>query len=272
MLYFIPTPIGNLKDISTHSIEILQNCDVLICEDTRISKKLLNLLSSKFDLHFNIKMFFCLNSHNFSDFIQKFDISYFKNLNCAYLSDAGMPGISDPAYELIKFAQENDLNYEVLPGANAALLAAVSSGIIKKEFLFYGFLPNTLHNKKIELENLMRQNYPFILYESPKRILELIDLINQIDPDREIFFIKEATKKFEMKKKLLARDAKKFLEDKNLNGEWSVVVSKSSIIKKDYISVEDIKNLDILPKQKAKLISKITGGNIKEIYAKLLKT
>ena len=132
MLYLIPTPIGNLSDISSRALEVLQSCEILICEDTRVSKKLLNLLSDKFQISFKISQFYSLHTHNEAEFFAGFDAALLREKVCAYVSDAGMPCISDPGIALVKFAQRSGITYEVLSGANALLLAAAASGLVEK--------------------------------------------------------------------------------------------------------------------------------------------
>lgn len=269
MLYFVPTPIGNLSDISEHALSVISSSEIVFCEDTRVTKKLINLLKEKYNLNLVEKTFYSLHSHNEKEIIKNLEPSIFSK-NCIYMSDAGMPCISDPGVFLVRYMQKNGLDYEVLSGSNAVLLSAVASGIVEKEFIFLGFLPNKGKDRKLALQNALSSTYPVILYESPKRILSLISDICEIDEKREIFLIKEATKKFETKYKDSALNLKLILEDKNLNGEWSVVIS-SSKNRTEKITLSDIENLDIPPKQKAKLMSKLTGKNIKEIYDNLVK-
>ena len=271
MLYFLPTPIGNLEDITHRSLDILNRCDIVICEDTRVSKSLISLLNLKFNLQISPKSFFSLHSHNENEFFDKFDKTQFNEQICVYMSDAGMPCISDPGVSLVKFAWDNGINYEVLPGANAAILAAAASGIIKKEFSFLGFLPNTGKDRLLEIENLMKNPYPCVIYESPKRILNLIENLAKFDENRQIFAIKEATKKFETKFKGKICEVLKDLKIANLNGEWCVVVDKSPFCSSEKITTKDIMDLNLPPKQKAKLLSKITGEEPKKIYANLIK-
>lgn len=271
MLYFIPTPIGNLSDISAHALEILREAEIIICEDTRITKQLLNLLSAKFQTEFKFSEIYSLHTHNENEFFSKFDTTKFKNQICVYMSDAGMPCISDPGVSLVKFAIENKIPYEVLSGANALLLAVAASGIVKKEFSFLAFLPNTGKERSQAIENLMKSPYPCVIYESPKRVLNLIENLAKFDENREIFLIKEATKKFENKFSGKIYEVLKNLKSANLNGEWCIVVDKSPNFSFEKISEDDILNLEIPPKIKAKLLSKITGKNPKEIYEKVIK-
>lgn len=271
MIYFLPTPIGNLADISYRTIEILQNCDIIFCEDTRIGKKLLLLLAQKFDINFGEILFYSVHSHNEADFIAKFDQEILREKNVVFMSDAGMPCISDPGAEIVKFAIYNHIDYEVIPGANAVLLAVASSGLVQKEFIFLGFLPNNGKERDIAIQNALNLAYPAVIYESPKRIFDLIKDIAKYDENREIFLIKEATKKFETKFSQTAKNLLEILSQANLNGEWVCVLSPSQNTSFERISVDDIISLEIPPKQKAKLLAKITGENAKKIYEKLAK-
>lgn len=270
MLFFVPTPIGNLSDISQHSLQILADCEVIFCEDTRVSKSLLNLLKVRYQIDFKPKIFYSFHTHNCDEILQKIDIEIFKKI-CVFVSDAGMPGISDPGIELVKFAQKNCLEYEVISGSNAILIAVVSSGLVEKEFSFLGFLSNTGKQRAIEIENLLKNPYPCVVYESPKRVLNLIENIVNFDDEREIFAIKEATKKFETKFKDNAKNLLEILKNSDLRGEWCFVISSSKNQNFEKITSNDILNLDIPPKIKAKLLSKITGEDPKSIYKKITK-
>ena len=270
MLYFIPTPIGNLEDISLRAIRILRECEIAICEDTRVCKSLINLLNERFDASINISKFIPLHTHNEDDFFTNLSDDFFSR-NVAYMSDAGMPGISDPGVSLVRYAQKNDIKYEILSGANAALLSVVASGLCDKEFVFLGFLPNIGRDRALAIQNALSLAYPAVIYESPKRILSLVQSIANLEPEREIFAIKEATKKFETKFKDSAKNLAQILEKANLNGEWAVVISKSANIVTQNITKDEIISLDIAPKVKAKLLRKITGEEVKKIYDELIK-
>ncbi len=268
MLYFIPTPIGNLEDISLRSLTLLGKCEILFCEDTRVTKKLIHLLSERFSLKTNIKEFISLHSHNEKEVIKKLDRTMFEK-EVAYLSDAGMPCVSDPGCALVEYCQKNDISYEVIPGANALTLAYSASGFCESEFLFLGFLPHKGKDRDKKLHEAMFSGYVTLLYESPHRLLKLIEQICNIDENREIFLIKEATKKFEEKFKGFSKDILVKLKNKDIKGEW-VVVLNSGTKANSSITLEDIKSLDIPKKQMAKLISKATGKSVKECYNELL--
>lgn len=270
MLYLLPAPIGNLLDVSSHSLEILKICEIILCEDTRVSKKLLNLLETKFELNFGTKEFISIHSHNEEKKVDEIS-DILRDKICVYMSDAGMPCISDPGIHLVRYAQNLGIHYEVISGSNATLLAAAASGLVEKEFIFLSFLPNTGKERTKAIENALNLWCPAVIYESPKRILSLIEAIVNLDENRKIFLIKEATKKFEKKFWGSAKDVAKVLKDENLNGEWSVVIDKNEAYSQEKISLSDIKDLDIPPKQKAKLIAKISGKSVADIYKTLTK-
>lgn len=271
MLYFVPTPIGNLDDISKRCLDILKLCDVLICEDTRVTKTLLTLLGERYSLEIRPKEFYSLHTHNETEFFSKFDKTRFENEICVYVSDAGMPCISDPGVSLVRFALLNGLKYEVLSGANALLLAVAASSLVEKEFTFLGFLPNTGNERQISIQNALNSAYPVVIYESSKRVLSLVEAISKLDKDRKIFAIKEATKKFETKFFDSATNLLTTLKNSNLNGEWCLVIDKTPNGATERITTADILELDLPPKAKAKLISKITGENAKKVYENLIK-
>lgn len=268
MVYFIPTPIGNLDDISVRSLKVLTECVTLFCEDTRITKKLLSLLSSRHNIEFNIKQFVSMHSHNEKAMLSAIDMAIFKE-DVAYLSDAGMPGISDPGAALIRFCQEKSIAYEVLPGANAALLGYVTSGIDCHQFLFYGFLSHKGNERQNQLFEVLNSLYAVILYESPHRIEKLIEELATYAPQRKIFAIKEATKRYEKRFLGTSLELQERFKEANLKGEWVVVIEPEMKVGGEAITKEDILALEIPPKQKAKLLSKLTGLSTKEWYNQL---
>lgn len=270
MVYFIPTPIGNLDDISVRSLKALTECKVLFCEDTRITKKLLSLLSERHQLRFNIEKFISMHSHNEENVLKTLDKDLFSQ-TVGYLSDAGMPGISDPGSALVRFCQENSLKYEILPGANAALLAYVCSGIDNHQFLFFGFLSHKGSERQNELFEALNVPYGVILYESPHRIEKLIDELVSYAPERKIFAIKEATKLHEKRFIGTPKEIHESFKTSNLKGEWVVVITPENKELGQAITKDDLLSLELPPKQKAKLLSKLTGESVKEWYSKLQK-
>jgi 16S rRNA (cytidine1402-2'-O)-methyltransferase len=268
LVYFIPTPIGNLDDISVRSLKLLAECKTLFCEDTRITKKLLSLLKERHNLDINVERFISMHSHNENHVLSTLDITVFDD-TVAYLSDAGMPGISDPGSALVRFCQENKIAYEIVPGANAALLAYVASGIETHQFLFYGFLPHKGGERHDGLLEALNAPYATILYESPHRIEKLFEELAILAPTRSIFAIKEATKRHEKRFRGTALEVQNLSKSANLKGEWVVVITPLLHHEGQAIVKEDILELDLPPKQKAKLLSKLTGLSIKECYNSL---
>ena len=189
-LYLIPTPIGNMKDITYRILETLKNVDYIYCEDTRNTRKLL----SYYDIHKVLKSYHMFNEDKKCDEIIK---ELKDGMDIALVSDAGYPGISDPGYLICKRAIENGIDVTTLPGASASITALVNSGVDLDKFYFYGFLNHDLLPKKKELESLKDYPYTLIFYESPHRIKETLELINEILGNRYIVIAKDLTKKYE---------------------------------------------------------------------------
>ena len=265
MVYFIPTPIGNLDDISVRSLKLLAECKTLFCEDTRITKKLIALLKERHHLEVPSQRFISMHSHNEEHLLSTLDVSVFDE-NVAYLSDAGMPGISDPGSALVRFCQEKKIVYEIVPGANAALLAYVASGVATHQFLFYGFLPHKGSERHNGLLEALNAPYATLLYESPHRIEKLFEELATLAPKRTVFAIKEATKLHEKRFLGTALEVQNASKNANLKGEWVVVITPEIHLQGQAITKEDILELDLPPKQKAKLLSKLTGLSVKECY------
>lgn len=270
MLSLVATPIGNIEDISLRAIKALESADTIFCEDTRVTKKLIQILQQRTLLRDEIDArFIALHSHNEADVISKLDISMFEK-NICFVSDAGMPCISDPGALLVDFAIKNDISYEVISGSNAALLAYASSGFSEKEFLFYGFLTHKKNSREQELQKLLQKDVNFILYESPHRIEQLAQELSTFIPKNEIFIIKEATKLHEKKARFLASNFPKYLEDINTKGEWCVIVRNSNETQMEGINEKDLIDLNLPPKTKAKLLAKVTDKTAKQWYDLLI--
>ena len=271
MLKLLPTPIGNLQDITLRTIKELKSCEYIFCEDSRVTKRLLFLLNEKFGFEFGQKEFIPLHSHNETQQIDKYaDIITEKR--CVYMSDAGTPCISDPGSSLVRFCIQNSIHYEVLPGANALLPAFCASGFDDSKFLFYGFLPHKQQDRSQKMKELLSQNpYPVIFYESPHRLLDFLEDLSRLFPERDIFLAKEITKLHE---KFVFNNAKALhqqLKDEKIVGEWVAVVNISNSNSETItMSIDDLMKLSLPKKELAKLISKITGANTKEIYETLL--
>ena len=272
MLTFLATPIGNLGDISFRSIEVLKDGEIILCEDTRVTKKLLNLLSIKLNITFPTFEYISIHSHNEEKFLLNNDDQLLKNKNCIYMSDAGMPCVSDPGAYLVQYCLKYDIEYDVLPGANAILTAYASSGFTTDAtaFTFFGFLPHKGNDRQNLLDKVLVSDTLAILYESPHRLLKLLKELNDIEPTREIFLTKELTKKYQTRYKGQVSQIYKTLKDEDIKGEWVVIIQHNISKSKGIITKDDIMELKLPPKQKAKLLSKLTGENIKNIYTQLI--
>ena len=270
MLTFVPTPIGNLKDISFRAVEALKESELILCEDTRITKKLINLLNEQLSCDISMdKEYIAVHSHNEDSFLTNEYKTIFENKNVLYVSDAGMPCVSDPGAKLVNFCIENNTAYDVLPGANALLTAYAMSGFDKKEFSFYGFLPHKTQNRRNELSKILNNPYLTILYESPHRIEQLASELNDMDENREIFIVKELTKLHQKSFKGKASTMTGAIKSLDSRGEWVVIIDSVERGDGEAITVEDIENLSLKPKEKAKLLAKLTGKSVKEIYNSL---
>lgn len=270
MLTFVPTPIGNLGDISFRTIEVLKGGELILCEDTRITKKLFSLISSKYDITFPNFQFISLHSHNEKEFLTVENSELLKTKQCVYLSDAGMPCVSDPGSHLVEFCLQNNIEYDVLPGANAILTAYASSGFENTTFTFFGFLPHKGTNRSDMLDKVMNSENLAILYESPHRLLKLLEEIYIFDKNRMIFLSKELTKKYQKRYKDSSENIYNQLKDETIKGEWVVVIEPIKQENKGIITYNDIEELSLAPKQKAKLLSKLTGKSVKDIYNSLI--
>ena len=182
-----------------------------------------------------------------------------------------MPCISDPGAYLVQFCQQNRIDYEVLAGANALLLAYASSGFLDTPFSFFGFLPHKGREREVMLDEVLNSPLNAILYESPHRIERLIEEIVLLSPQRELFLIKEATKKFEKKFFGTALHVQQMMSKSNLKGEWVVVIKASKKEGVTPLLIEDILQLSLPPKEKAKLLCKMSGDSVKYWYEKIIK-
>ncbi|WP_077329919.1 16S rRNA (cytidine(1402)-2'-O)-methyltransferase [Virgibacillus siamensis] len=216
-VYAVPTPIGNLEDITYRALKVLKSVSVIAAEDTRNTKKLLN--------HFDIATpLISYHEHNKKS-REKQLLEYLeKGEAIAVVSDAGMPSISDPGYELVQAAIEAEKSVVVLPGANAALCALVGSGLPADEFLFYGFLPRKKKDKTAELERLKQGKATMLFYESPYRLKDTIkDILEQFG-NRRAVAARELTKKFEEYARGTLEDLLNWSRDRELKGEFCLVV------------------------------------------------
>ena len=266
-LYLVSTPIGNKLDISLRAQNVLSSVDVILCEDTKKSGILLKDLGIKNKLH------------SYHDHSNVSKINYFLKLlkegaSLAIISDAGTPLISDPGYELVAKAIDEKIKVTSRPGPSAVISALISSGLSTSSFVFEGYAPKKKGQLETFLKNLQYEMKTIILFESPKRIERLVQMIVKIlGPKRKVSLAKELTKKFE---RVITDEAKEIheliIKDETLKkGEMVVVIEGSK--EKQLISVEhekvlfeEIQKLNGT-KAASKIVSKISSKTSKEIYS-----
>lgn len=189
-LYLVGTPIGNLADITYRAVDILRTVDLIACEDTRVTKK----LCTHYDIHAPLKSY---HDHNKAQQTEYLIQQLQEGIDIALVSDAGLPLISDPGYELVVAARSNGLRVETVPGPNAGLTALMASGLPSFTYTFLGFLPRKEKAKYDLLEQRMFQDSTLIIYESPHRVKDTLKTIYKIDAQRNVSIGRELTKKFE---------------------------------------------------------------------------
>ena len=217
-LILIPTPIGNLDDITLRAIECIKDADLILCEDTRRSLKLMNHLEIKKPL----KSFHKFNEHST---VEKIIFEIQSGIKVGLISDAGTPSISDPGYLIVKMCIDNNIDVECLPGPTALIPALAISGLPSERFTFEGFLP-VKKGRKTRLQELSLEKRTMIFYESPYKVYKTLkDFYDFFGPEREISISKELTKIFENTKRGKIRDIIDIYENKKLKGEFVIVVN-----------------------------------------------
>lgn len=269
-LYLVPTPIGNIKDMTFRSVEVLNSVDYIYSEDTRNTKVLL----SHYNINTPLKSY-----HKFNENERSFEIIDLLKAGkvVAVVSDAGYPGISDPGYLVAKRAIDEGFVVSTIPGATASLTALVTSGLPCDKFYFYGFLAHTKTQKKKEITALVDFRDTLIFYESPHRYLETLKIINEIMGNRNVVIARELTKKYE---EYVRGSVQELLsKDLDLKGEMVIIVEGS---KKEKLSLELCK-LSIQDhfefyvdqgydsKQAMKLVAKDRDISKSDVYSELLK-
>ena len=216
ILYLIPTPIGNMEDITFRSLRILKEVDVDFSEDTRVTQNLFNYFEIK-------KKLVALHDHN-ENIVKDEVLSYLeKGCNVAIVTDRGTPIISDPGYKTVSYVIQKGYSVVALPGACAFVPALIVSGINPQPFTFYGFLDSKIEKRKKELMQLKFVTNTLIFYEAPHRILQTMKLMLEIFGDREVSLSREITKKFESVYRGKISDLLPTLE--SIKGEFVIVVS-----------------------------------------------
>ena len=217
-LFIVPTPIGNLEDITIRALKVLQEVDFILCEDTRTTKNLLK--------HYNIdKKCYPYHIHNEHQQIKNIIQMISNSSSVALTSDAGTPGISDPGFLLVRESIASGIDVECLPGATALIPALINSGFPSDSFYFHGFLPHK-KGKETALKMLAQREETVIFYESPHRLLKTLQMmIPHFGLDRKIAISRELTKLFEENFKGTLEDAITHFSSKEVKGEIVVVVN-----------------------------------------------
>jgi 16S rRNA (cytidine1402-2'-O)-methyltransferase len=270
-LYIVSTPIGNLKDITIRALSILKNCDIIACEDTRVTRKLLS--------SYEIKSKNLISVHEYSSqqklifLIDKIK----KGKSIALVSDAGTPIISDPGIKLVILAINNGIKITPIPGPSAVTASLVGSGLTSEKFLFVGFLPNKKNQRINELNKYKKVDFLLIFYESAKRIKKTIIDMFSVFGNRRCVIARELTKYYET---FYRGDLNKFKKiKKNLKGEITIIISSAVNGKnKSDISDDEIEKIILFAKKKlstkdlSELLSIIYKQPKKFFYTKLIKS
>lgn len=221
-LYLVPTPIGNLEDMTFRAIRTLNEVDLIASEDTRNTQKLLN--------HFEIKTSqISFHEHNSQERIGQLIERLENGSDIAQVSDAGMPSISDPGHDLVVACIESGITVVPLPGANAALTALIASGLSPQPFYFYGFLPRKKKDQIEALEELNQRPETVILYESPHRLKEVLKNMGTVLGDtRKIVLCRELTKRYEEFIRGTLSEVLEWAQTSEIRGEFCLIVEGNS--------------------------------------------
>ncbi|EJA1938186.1 16S rRNA (cytidine(1402)-2'-O)-methyltransferase [Staphylococcus pseudintermedius] len=236
-LYLVGTPIGNLEDMTFRAIYTLQHVDLIACEDTRVTKKLCH----HFEITTPLKSY---HDHNKEQETETLIDMLVAGKTIALVSDAGLPLILDPGYELVVRAREQGVTVVPIPGPNAGLTALMASGLPSFTYTFLGFLPRKSRDKTALLETRMYQDSTLLLYESPHRVKDTLEVIAQIDAERTVTLGRELTKKFEQITTAPVTSLLEQLEtDIPLRGEFVIIIEGAAPIEGtawfETLSVED---------------------------------
>ena len=217
ILNIVPTPIGNLEDITFRSIDTLKKSDYILCEDTRVSKKLL----SKYNIDVPLISFHSYNEHKT---VQKHIDQILNGKRISLISDAGTPSISDPGFLIVRESINNDIEINCLPGPTALIPAIVNSGLSSDRFVFEGFLPAKKGRNK-RLNSLLNENRSIIIYESPKKILKLLnELIHLFGEQRKASISREISKIYQENIRGTLKELLEKFDNKNIKGEFVIVI------------------------------------------------
>lgn len=220
ILYFVPTPVGNLEDMTFRAIKTLKQADYILCEDTRTS----GILLKHFEISKPLKSYHLHNEHHIT---QKVIDDLNNGQNIALITDAGTPGISDPGFLLARACADNNIEMICLPGATAFVPALVISGLPNNEFLFVGFLPQK-KGRQTKLKELSEEKKTIILYESPHKINTTLEQIRDFfGENTKVSLSREISKKFEETKRGTINELIEFSKSKTLKGEIVLIINNA---------------------------------------------
>jgi 16S rRNA (cytidine1402-2'-O)-methyltransferase len=225
-LYLVPTPIGNLGDITVRALEILRTVDLIACEDTRTSGSLLQ----KFDIKKRLASYHEYNERERAGQLAEMIAG---GQSVALVTDAGSPGISDPAYRIVQAAIEQGIVIEALPGPCAIIPALTASGLPTDRFFFEGFLSNKSGARRTRLEALKSLDHTLVFYESPHRLVKALTDMQQVLGDRQACVAREITKKFEEYRRGLLSDIIAHYQSRSVKGEIVIVVAGAALKTKE---------------------------------------
>lgn len=276
-IYLVATPIGNLSDMSMRAIDTLKNVDIIACEDTRNTIRLLN--------HFEIKGHLT-SYHEYNKIDKAYELCEKVKVgkNIAFVSDAGMPAISDPGYELCEIAYKEGIEVTIIPGASAVVSALAISGISSRRFCFEGFLPTDKNEKKEILTELSQESRTIILYEAPHRLLKTLKELFEYLGNRNISIVRELTKLHEevLKGNLEGIIADYEAEKIVVRGEYVLVIEGKSLLEKREERQKSFEEISIKEhyekyisegmdkKEAMKAVAKDRGIQKREVYKELL--
>ena len=222
-LYLIPTPIGNLEDMTIRALRLLSVAEIIACEDTRVTGQLLKQYSITPQ-----KLYSC-REHNEKSVSEYLCTEVLSGKRVCYVSDAGTPGISDPGMILIQTAINLNIPYHVLPGATAIIPALIQSGFANDDWCFMGFPPHK-KGRSMFIDKVANINHTIIVYESPHRIVNLMEELHNHKhlQDRPMYLIREITKRFEESYRGLPQEILAALQDSPAKGEFVLIISRSN--------------------------------------------
>ena len=274
-LYLVATPIGNMEDMTYRAVRILSEVDVIACEDTRTSRKLLD----HFDIHTPTTSYHEFNKiEKAPSLLRALD----EGKDVALISDAGSPGISDPGEELVAMCYEEGYNVSAIPGATASVVALTSSGQKSRRFAFEAFLPKDKKERRRVLEEMERETRTLIVYEAPHRLKETLKELHQALGNRSITICRELTKKFEEHRKTTIEEAMTYYEQNDPRGEYVLIIAgktKEEVAAEETARWEELsieehlqKYLDegLEKKDAMKAVAKDRGVSKRDIYNALL--